>query len=1020
MASTDAGSFAQALAAQPISRSTGRRPLFALLVLVLLGLLITPLFVTRLAHNAPHPENGDISFAHWGPLTTPVELSGTWTLLWRGDSRHPYYERFAMPVPGQWKGRPLHDGTLVAESGLATYELNIRDLPPGRYQLHVPIITGASRVWVDGRLLSSLGVVGNSPATTKYLVRSQDVSFKSTGKPIHLAIDFAAFHDRTGGMEAPPVMGLSGPMRSWASLKWAQDFLFRVALLLLIVYGSVVVVFRPNDRASLYFAMSCLFFLPLATTVGYDSLLMTVFPSLPYPARLAAQYLPATLAAGFFVAYADALFPKESPRPLFYILEAGFAIFFVIHAVLLSAGKSLMSSHFSPPDTLWALISFVYIVAVVAVATLRGRDGALIFFLGVVFFTACFSYDALVANGVLSRAQGRDYDLTAIGVLMLLFSHVVILAERWSVAIRGAEEMTIDLRRLIDVSSSITAEIHLGTLLRKIVEATSKFLHADRSSLFLYDPKTHELIATVAEGVETRQIRFDASVGLAGHSFMTGAVINVEDAYRDPRFNRNVDDITGYRTRSVLTMPVTARDGRRIGVMQALNRRDAKAFDTADIARMSAFAAQAAIAIDNATLFSEVVSARNYNESILRSMSNGVITFDADSRVAKLNAAAAAILSLDTDAVVGIEAERLLAGDNAWLLDELAAVKADSQPRNLLDVDVRTGAGATISANISIVPLLGEAEMPVGLLILIEDISDEKRMEGTMRRFMTQKVVDQVLQQRDELLFGTSCVASVLFADIRSFTTMAETLTARETVDMLNEIFTELVEVVTTTDGVLDKFMGDAVMAVFGAPLSSGHDPVNAIECAIGMMTAQARINQRRRERDQPELRLGIGVSTGDVIAGTIGSPKRMNYTVIGDSVNLASRLQVLTKFYQTSIIICSTTAASIGEGHILRELDLIRVRGRRRPETIYQLLTYHTGKSFPNMLEVLAAYARGRDALAKRDWGGAVAAFKEALQLNPNDRPSQLMLERARYLMRRPPKADWDGVWSALEEIVA
>ena len=139
------------------------------------------------------------------------------------------------------------------------------------------------------------------------------------------------------------------------------------------------------------------------------------------------------------------------------------------------------------------------------------------------------------------------------------------------------------------------------------------------------------------------RVAFDAKLGLAGHSFMTGAIINVEDAYKDPRFNRDVDDITGYRTRSVLTMPVTARDGRRIGVMQALNRRDAKSFDTADIARMSAFAAQAAIAIDNATLFSEVVSARNYNESILRSMSNGVITFDSDTHIAKVNAAAAAI-----------------------------------------------------------------------------------------------------------------------------------------------------------------------------------------------------------------------------------------------------------------------------------------------------------------------------------------------------------------------------------------
>ena len=448
--------------------------------------------------------------------------------------------------------------------------------------------------------------------------------------------------------------------------------------------------------------------------------------------------------------------------------------------------------------------------------------------------------------------------------------------------------------------------------------------------------------------------------------------------------------------------------------MQALNRRDAKGFEKADIARMSAFAAQAAIAIDNATLFSEVVSARNYNESILRSMSNGVITFDTDTRIAKINASAAAIFEIDGDAVIGMDAQTILhGGANAWILDELKAVSADNQPRSFLDVDVLTYTGKTISANVSVVPLLGEAEAPVGLLILIEDISEEKRLEGAMRRFMTQKVVDQVLQRQDELLFGTSCTASVLFADIRNFTTMAEALSARETVDMLNEIFTELVDAVSASDGVLDKFMGDAVMAVFGAPLSSGRDPENAVDCAIGMMTALNRLNIKRRERGQSELKLGIGISTGDVIAGTIGSPKRMDYTVIGDSVNLASRLQVLTKTYRASVVVCEATAMTLTEGQVLRELDLIRVRGRQKPEKIFQLLSHHTEQTFPRMKDTLAAYARGRTCLLQRNWPGAIQAFEQALRFNPGDYPSQVMLERTKTLMRTPPGEDWDGVWS-------
>jgi adenylate cyclase len=1014
MASTDVASATQALVEQPVSRSTGSRPLLAFFVLVLLGLLCAPLFVNRIAYDAPKPRDGTVSFAHWGALTTPVELGGQWMFVWQGDATHPAHERFPMKVPGTWEGLRTPSGTILPISGVGTYHLTIRDLPPGLYTLHVPIVTGASRVWIDGKLMSSMGTFGNSPATTKYVVRSHDASIWATGEPVEIGIDLAEFLDRGNGLQGAPVIGLSEPMRSWASIEWAKDFLFRVSLLLLVVYGLVVVTFRPSDRASLYFALSCLFFLPLATTVGYDSLMMVAFPTINYSTRLAVQYLPANLAAGFFVAYANALFPKESPRPLFWLLELGFACFIVTHTILLSLGNSLLASQVSRYDTMWGIVSFFYMVVVVAVATVKRRDGALIFFLGIGIFTATFTIDALVANEFIPRDRGVGIDLTPLGVLMLLFSQLVILAERWSVAIRSAEEMTVDLRRLIDISSSITAEIRLDALLRKIVEATSKFLHADRSSLFLYDPKTNELIATVAEGLETRQVRFAADLGIAGHCFTTGDIINVQDAYSDPRFNRHVDDLTGYRTRSLLTMPVAARDGRRLGVMQALNRRDAKGFEKADIARMSAFAAQAAIAIDNATLFSEVVSARNYNESILRSMSNGVITFDTDMRIAKVNASAAAILEIKADAIIGMDAQTMLEdGANAWILDELKAVRADNQPRSFLDVDVRTYTGKTISANVSVVPLVGEAEAAAGLLILIEDISEEKRLEGAMRRFMTQKVVDQVLQRQDELLFGTSCTACVLFADIRNFTSMAEALSARETVDMLNEIFTELVDAVSASDGVLDKFMGDAVMAVFGAPLSSGRDPDNAVDCAIGMMTALNRINLKRRERGQADLKLGIGVSTGDVIAGTIGSPKRMDYTVIGDSVNLASRLQVLTKAYRASVVVCEATAMTLTEGHVLRELDLIRVRGRKKPEKIFQVLSHHTEQTFPRLKETLAAYARGRACLLQRDWPGAIAAFEQALRFNPGDYPSQLMLERTRALMQAPPGDDWDGVWS-------
>jgi adenylate cyclase len=1008
---------ASTLTGQAARRTPRPRPIFAIIILALVGVLCAPLFADPIARNAPAPQDGRISFANWGALTRPVELAGGWTLHWHGDqaSRAPD-KRFAIKVPSSWDETTTPGGGRLPGNGFATYELTVSGLQPGQYALYVPIIHAASRVWVNGALISTMGVIGTSSRGEISLPRSHEAPFASDGRPVQIAIDVAAFHERTGGLEAPPVIGLGSAMRTWAIMKLSQDYILRVSLLLLAIYGFVLFVFRPGDRASLYLALGMISFLPVVSTIGYDNMLPIVFPTFNFVELLAIQYLVGTLSAPFFLAYTDSLFPRERLRPVYFGFQFVFAGFFLAQAVIFAIGNVSLVADVARYDSLLAVASLFYILAIVIMATVRGRDGALVFLLGIAAFVSTLALSALVLNDVVDRDQVVGADLMPFGTLILLLSHIVIISERCALAIRSAEDTTIDLRRLIDVSSSIISEVHLGSLLRKIVEATSQFVQAERSSLFLYDAKSHELTASVAEGHEGPSIHFDAGLGLAGHSFTSGEIINVDDAYGDPRFNREIDAGTGYRTRSVLTVPVITRDGRRLGVMQALNRPNAKASGPADISRMNALAAQAAIAIDNATLFAEAASARNYNESILNSMSNGVITLDADGRIVKLNPSGAAILELNPDEVVGLDAHGMLEASNPWVLDELAAVRTDHLPRRLLDVDVRTGSGRTISANLHIVPLVVEGE-PGGLLVLIEDISQEKRLEGAMRRFMTQKVVDQVLQRQDDLLFGTACEACILFADIRNFTSMAEALSARETVEMLNELFAEVVETVAASDGVLDKFIGDAVMAVFGVPLPSGRDPANAVQCAVAMMRALAGLNGRRIDRGQARLDLGVGIAKGEVVAGTIGSPKRMDYTVIGDSVNLASRLQALTKVYKVGVIVCEGTASAADIRHGVRELDLIRVRGRQRPEKIFQLLTAETTA---NDDEMLARYGEGRTRFLARDWQGAMAEFEQALGLNPDDQPSHIMLQRSAALQRHPPGSDWDGVWSAEDSLAA
>ncbi|HLZ73861.1 adenylate/guanylate cyclase domain-containing protein [Phenylobacterium sp.] len=1007
-------SAAPAATRPPGAASPLRRFALAVLLLTLLAGICAPFFIDPIARHAPQAHGGQVSFARWGPLSAPIELKGEWRMVWR--SAPAPGAAFLLPVPGPWAGRHMGGPTggpagavALPELGAASYQLRLRDLPAGHYALYVRQGFHARRILVDGKVISEVGRYAAVADQAADAHRAQEVSFDTDGADVDLAIDVANFHHRDNGLSDAPILGLADPMARWIALDWLQSVLLVSALLLLAAYGLVVFLFRPRERASLYFGVSCLLLLPFGAQTAHDDLIALAAPALSLNVLLAGQYLTSAACISAALAYVRALYPRESPAWPYWILQALNAARLALYVGLAFVGDTVLLSRASQYASAYRTIAFVCMLIAVIAACVRRRDGAMVFLFGLGSFVLALIYTDVVANADLPQVLGHS--LVPVASLLLLFSQLVILAERWSGAIDAAEQSNMDLRRLLDINISISSEMQLGALLKKIVSVTSAVIHADRSSLFLHDERANELASAVAEGVEGEGLRFPADAGLAGWSFTQGQAVNLPDAYADPRFNRAVDAATGYRTRSVLTVPVTTRDGRRVGVMQALNHQDRASFGEGELERMSAFAAQAAIAIENATLFTQVAAERNYNESILSSMSSGVITLDREARVAKLNPAASAILRVSPEAAEGASATALLTGDNAWLMDEIVAVSAGGQPKTLLDADVRTVGGEKISANLSIVPLRTEQET-AGLLIIIEDITQGKRLQGAMRRFMSQSVVDQVLGREDEVLFGSACDASVLFADIRGFTSLAERLEPRDTVAMLNEIFTELFEAVAASDGMLDKFIGDALMAVYGAPLSSGRDAQNAVESALAMQAAIAGINAARKGRGQPGIALGIGIASGEMVAGAIGSPKRMDYTVIGDSVNLAARLETATKDYGASIIVCEDTAAACQGVRPLRELDTLRVRGRERPARIFQVLTAER----PVGAKTLAAYARGRAALADGHWIQAAEAFEDAVAADPTDGPSLLMLQRAQTLVRQPPPADWDGVWAPAE----
>ena len=580
---------------------------------------------------------------------------------------------------------------------------------------------------------------------------------------------------------------------------------------------------------------------------------------------------------------------------------------------------------------------------------------------------------------------------------------------------RGFNLMLGSLReevRILQLSHDLAGELNLDRLLARLMHATTELLNADRSTLFLYDRKTGELFSRVAEGLEIREIRIPTDSGIAGAVFHSRRTENIPDPYADPRFNKEVDRRTGYRTESILAMPIVNKAGDGIGVTEVLNKRGGR-FTARDEARLGAFTAQIAVALENARLFEDVLNERNYNEGILRSTTDGIVTLDAADRILTANEAALRILKTARADVIGRPVDAVFTGPNAWVVQNLEKVKQSNHREIAVEMELRLGAGDLASVNLAVNPLIDVNEEHIGSMLVLEDITSEKRIRSTMARYMSPEVAEQLLAAGEAVLGGKDQKVSVMFSDVRNFTALSEALGARETVSMLNEYFERMVDVVLSHRGVLDKFIGDAVMALFGVPFNGAHDADDAVRVANAMFGALGELNRERRRAGKAPLDIGVGIATGIVVVGNIGSTRRMEYTAIGDPVNLASRLESATKYYGAKVLISESTRAELLHTTRLREIDRLRVQGKREPVAIYEAMDHLTEETFPNLGPAVEHYDEGIRLYRAREFKHALERFKEALTLNPGDRPSRLYVERSAHFIATPPPADWDGVWT-------
>ena len=563
----------------------------------------------------------------------------------------------------------------------------------------------------------------------------------------------------------------------------------------------------------------------------------------------------------------------------------------------------------------------------------------------------------------------------------------------------------------LDVVTDVTSEIDLTVLLQKVMGEATRMLRADRSTLFLNDEKTGELWSQVGTGLDAIQIRLPNHLGIAGAVFTSGKTINIPYAYADLRFNPAFDKKTGYFTRSILCVPVVNKAGKVIGVTQVLNKRGGP-FNEEDELRLKAFTGQVSIALQNAKLFDDVQNMKNYNESMLESMSNAVITTNEDGLIVTCNKAGYRIMKVKAAEIIQKPFVEFFTGANTWVAEKVKEVGEENTSFEMMDAEMAFD-GERASVNVTIQPLMSAEGKKLGSMLMLEDISAEKRMKSTMSRYMDPGIAARLMGsgKEEDILGGKSAVATIMFTDIRGFTPITESLGAQGTVGFLNDYFTLMVEEISKLDGMLDKFIGDAIMACFGLPIPHDDDEDRAVRAAVSMIRSLWAWNIERKSKGQLPADMGIGLNTDEVVSGNIGSPKRMNYTLIGDGVNLAARLESACKQYGARILISENTFRKLKGTYRIRDIDDVIVIGKSEPVGVYEVLDYHTDESFPNLMDVVNHFREGRKHYRAADWDKAVRSFEECLKANDKDKLSKVYIERCAMLKAEPP-GDWDGVW--------
>ncbi|HEY7350232.1 MAG TPA: adenylate/guanylate cyclase domain-containing protein [Ktedonobacterales bacterium] len=551
-------------------------------------------------------------------------------------------------------------------------------------------------------------------------------------------------------------------------------------------------------------------------------------------------------------------------------------------------------------------------------------------------------------------ARAGDLRLAQIGERLRQLDHSVQSSHSSIGTLQREREM---LASLYHIAQVLNSTLELEGVLNRVMDKVIEVVKADRGFLMLHNKASHRLEFTIArnkDGTSIPQHEFTISRKVVEKVWKTKEPIVTANAPEDQRLSGQMS-IVMHDIRSILCAPLQLQN-HSLGIVYVDNRQLANPYTNEHLDLLSACCNQAAIAIDNAQKVREITDFKNLLDNIFRSIASGVITLDTKGQIQLVNRAAERIFMQDALDVLGQPYQQVFSTLGQGKIIEVierARGEDNTVMNREIDCDLPSRGKVTLSINIS--PLHdeqnnGQSREAVGMVMAVEDLTEMRtwrdaatNIKRIFQRYVHPSVVEELMSNPKAVeLGGQTKEVSILFADIRGYTALSDGRRPEEVVEMLNDYLQILTEAIWREQGTLTMFQGDAIMAIFNAPLPQEDHAIRAVRAALGMRRA---IEERQQQQNPllPEVRYGIkvqygiGVNTGMATIGNIGSRERLqNYTAIGDAVNIAARLQ--SNSADNEIIIHHTTYEQVSSYFDCLRLDPLQVKNKKEPLMVYKV----------------------------------------------------------------------------------